>query len=502
MWYYMNYNLVKSGLLIIIALAWLARLHNLGDKSLWFDEIVIVALARIPWYEGLVAALSQGFQLTPLFQWVIKLWLAVGDSEWLLRVPAVATSVLTVPLLFKLGRRFFDEGVAWLAAFIFAINPYQVWYGQELKLYALLTFASTGAMLAFSRMLRTGGRKGSGSLLFFNLLGFPTHYFMFLISAVQFLYLIITLKQTYRLLRPWLAAQGVAVLPLIPWWLFIIQQRIVTVGIGWVPWPEWLTPWRTLWDLNFGYSGELSPLTVLGLTVMAVGLGLGVWRAWSQSKRGWLLILWLFFPPLITGLMSLGRISFYVDRYLLIITPALTIVIVAGLLSLRAQLLRWGTVLIFTMATAFGLRDVYSEFVKDDWRAIARQVDRQAQAGDLVITCADGYHLAFEYYNPHRTLKAKDVIYASQVAEVTKRSLYKVAWVVALHPRMPAHNLARDTRPVLDPTTLSPEAAAWATARLQSQVTAPGISAYRYGLSNALALEEVVAWHCRDDKFF
>jgi hypothetical protein len=89
------------------------RLFHLAEQSFWFDEIVTVALARVSWHGGLVGLLGQGIQLTPLFHWVIKLWLAVGDSDWLVRVPSMAVGVITIPLIFKLGRFYFDDKGGW-----------------------------------------------------------------------------------------------------------------------------------------------------------------------------------------------------------------------------------------------------------------------------------------------------------------------------------------------------------------------------------------------------
>jgi mannosyltransferase len=493
-------------MLAVVALAFAARLYRLGEQSLWFDEIVTVVLARASWYDGLVGLLGQGIQLTPLFHWAVKLWLAVGDTEWLLRVPAMAFGVLTVPTVFKLGQFYFGDEVGLLAAFIFAINPYQVWYAQELRLYTLLTLAAAGAMIAFGQMLRTNGRRGLGALLLFNLLGFPTHYFMFLISMVQFLYLVMTLKQTYSLLRRWVVAQIVPVLVLVPWWLFIIHRQHFAVGIGWIPHPNWADPLLTLWNFSLGYTGELSVVIVLSLSLMALGLGIGLWQAWREPIRGRLMTLWLVFPPVITLLMSSGRLSFYVDRYLLIISPVLTVLTVGGLFSIRPRRLRWGLALAFAIATGLGLMHIYfdrANFTKDDWRAIARSVDTQAQADDMVITCTDGYRLAFEYYNPHHTLSAKDVMIASQLAGTEVLTsyprgmlTYHAAWVIALHDRPPVHNLAKAFPPILDTTLLSPEAAAWERRNFRGEITVAGISAYRYDITDPLHLAEIAEWYC------
>ena len=487
----------QTWLLPIIALAFATRLYRLDVQSLWFDEIITVTLAHLPWYEGMVGLLGQGIQLTPMFHWVVKLSLLFDDSDWFLRLPATAVGVLTIPMIFNVGRRFFDELTGLLAAFLFAVNPYQVWYGQELKLYTILPLAAAGAMLAFDQMRRTNGRRGVAALILFNVLGFSAHYFMFLIPLVQFLYILLYFKRTHRYLWPWAIAQAVSVLPLVPWWLFIIGRQHFAVGIGWVPRPNWFDPLLTFWNFSLAYTGEISPLTVLALLTVVVGVGLGLRWVWRQPERGALLTLWLLFPPIITALLSFRYISFYVDRYLLIVSPILTLLMVAGLLRVRLPALKWGLALIFFSATLWNLASVYFDrenFSKEDWRTIAQTLDAQAQADQVVITCTDGHWLSFEYYNPNQTLAPNQVTFASQGLTVPPQS--RAAWVIDTHEGLPTHYLGKSLPPVLDRTALSAKAETWQAATLQKTVVVPGITAYYYDTVEPQLLSEVVRWHC------
>ena len=388
----------------VVALAFATRLYGLTIQSLWFDEIVTVFLARLSWYHGLDGLLGQGIQLTPMFHWVTKLSFLIDDSDWLLRLPAAMVSLLAVPMIFKLGQRYFNDTVGFWSALTFAINPFQVWYGQELRLYALLPLAAAGSMVAFEQMLRSRGRRGIAGLILFNLLGFPAHYFMFFIPLVQFLYIVINFRQYHRLLWPWTIAQFVGVIPLVPWWLFILQRQHFAVGIGWISRPGWLEPLLTFWNFSFAYTGEFSPIKIVGLIVMLIGLGLGLRLIIKQSPYSELLILWLFIPPIVTILLSYRTISFYVDRYLLEISPILTVLVIAGLFSVPLPRVRWVALGIFLGVTTWGLGQVYvdrANFSKEDWRAIAQQIDVSARPGDVVVTCTDGQQISFAYYNPN-----------------------------------------------------------------------------------------------------
>jgi hypothetical protein len=205
-------------------------------------------------------------------------------------------------------------------------------------------------------------------------------------------------------------------------------------------------------------------------------------------------------PLLVTFSLSFGRISFYMDRYLIIIAPVLTILTVSGLLGLSLRPLRWALVLVFVAATGWGLLNVYfdrSNFAKTDWRALAHTLEAQAQAGTAVITCTDGYRLAYEYYNSHHLITPEDVFDINQLSTVTASPNHQTAWIVVTHPLPSVHTLANIEPPILDKTLLSPAAATWEKHNFEGNVTVAGISAYRYNLAGSAALPEVVAWYCQ-----
>ena len=171
-----------------------------------------------------------------------------------------------------------------------------------------------------------------------------------------------------------------------------------------------------------------------------------------------------------------------------------------GLLSIHWEAVRWATLLIFLGGVLFNLWNVYFDpinFNKDDWRGLAYRLDSQIKAGDMVITCTDGYRLAFDYYHSHQILAPKDIVVATQINDAMNLSAYQTAWVVNLHYRPPVHNLAKDTPPVLATALLSPQAAAWETRHRRGKIAVAGISAYHYNLGDASSLAEVVQWHCQ-----
>ena len=63
-------------------------------------------------------------------------------GEWTLRFPSVVFGVLTVPLMWAVGRRLMGRGAGVAAAWLTAVHPLYVYYAQEARMYTQLVFLS------------------------------------------------------------------------------------------------------------------------------------------------------------------------------------------------------------------------------------------------------------------------------------------------------------------------------------------------------------------------
>lgn len=113
----------------------------------------------------------QAAQNGPLYFLALRPWFGVvGSSEFALRFPSAAAGMLSTLLVWQVGRRLLPPApgeqlpvnarwinVAALGALFFALNPYQVWYGQEGKMYATVTCLSLLATWLWLRGVDTGG---------------------------------------------------------------------------------------------------------------------------------------------------------------------------------------------------------------------------------------------------------------------------------------------------------------------------------------------------------
>lgn len=139
--------IVLSG---IVALgAWL-RLRQLGDSSLWVDEIGQVLASRNgPW--AAVAGATTHFGAAPLDYIGTSIVHQFGDSEFVLRLPAAIWGTLSIVLVYWFATLVWRSvPVGLIAAFLLAITPTAIELSQEVRWYSFsMMFALLNGCLFF-----------------------------------------------------------------------------------------------------------------------------------------------------------------------------------------------------------------------------------------------------------------------------------------------------------------------------------------------------------------
>src|SRR5438128_11759967 len=90
-------------LLSILILAALLRLLQLGSESLWWDEAVTVAIVRLDW-EAFWKLLSHYEANMGLYYCLLRLWVNLGESEFVLSILSSLTCSFPFVWVFVLGK--------------------------------------------------------------------------------------------------------------------------------------------------------------------------------------------------------------------------------------------------------------------------------------------------------------------------------------------------------------------------------------------------------------
>jgi 4-amino-4-deoxy-L-arabinose transferase-like glycosyltransferase len=393
-------------------------LHKLESKSLWFDELATLTGAgwQGSWLDAIRLPLTIPTTPKPPLSYLVShAFMLLGDSVFLLRLPAALFAILTVPLVFALGQTFFDRRTAWLAAFLLAIAPLHVRYGQEMRMYAMLTFLSLLSLYLFWRAIGSRDWRWWLGFAVVSILALYTHLFALLPLGVMVLFVLWLLVRPqperfpFRARHFTLAVVGIlaAYLPLVP---FLTQGLLSPEGLGGEASPRWdLVTLASALRL-FSGGADLGPILYLGLLVLAL-----LMLATRRHKGLGLLIGLVTLPAAVILLAPFGhglRVRYFLFSlpvYLLLVACGLRyaiqwLAVLAGRLAHSQELQsKLEPLLIFLLLVMFvgfsypSLGDYYAE-AKQNWRDATWLALSLAQPGDQILVRHLYHQIGVRYY--------------------------------------------------------------------------------------------------------
>lgn len=381
-------------ILLILVSAFLVRINNLGTQSLWGDEAYSVALSRQDLPTMIDIALDERSH-PPLYQVLLHYWLNLGRQEFFTRALSAYAGVVTVAVVYALGRTLESPRLGGLAAFLLAFSPFHTWYSQETRPYALAILTVAAVNLVFLRALAQNRRREWVLYSILTLAALLTTYLTLLVIIAQFYFLVLGRKRFGLLFRPWIFSTAVPLLIFLPWPLAILGHG--GFSAAWIFWIRPAYPADLFWTgYNFAVGQTSNPgewFNLLGALVFIVLLFWGSYRALrlreGQSTINFL-PWWLFLPWLLVFFISLDwplaeKKSLYLDRFLSPLLPAALLLAGYGLLRLsKVKGLALAGLIIPTLLSLFNLHfDPY--YFRDDWRSALATVIENSQDGDVLL---------------------------------------------------------------------------------------------------------------------
>jgi mannosyltransferase len=259
-------------LLGTILVGLLLRLWHLTDISLWHDEAFSALLIKYSWSEMMTRI---GLDVHPPMYYIfLRFWSYIfGHSLYSLRGMSVLFGVGTIVVTYYfVDYAFANKKAALIAAILVAVNPFQVQYVTEARMYTMGAFFAIAAAFALTAALRTQTlyyatvanevlraqlkkRFIKFYLLFVvcsAILIYTHYYLLFTVAALgcyAILYCLITYKtQVTRYI--WVVLSGALIgISFLPWLkVFLFQYKQVGAGYWIPPMDRWSIP-STLWEL-------------------------------------------------------------------------------------------------------------------------------------------------------------------------------------------------------------------------------------------------------------
>ncbi len=354
-----------------------------------------------------------------------------GHSDAAMRSLSVVFGVASVPLLFGIGRRLFDWRVGLVAALLMAVSPYQVYYSQEYRYYAMFLAFCLASMGLLLRGLGVGDGEGSGGMespkaaprrwswlgyVVFSTLAFYTHGFaLFVLASIGVAVVVLYGRGVVNMARMkiFLSTQVVLMGVILPWGVVKMAFALREASGGaeasgalvvpWVSSPPWWAPVRTVGNFLFLGAKYLSvPWVVAGVLVLGVGVTIAVVRsgglkrwasqvahAWAwgwADRRGawWMVGAWTFGPLLLVLALSYTIKPIYNDRYLIASTAGLYLLMAAGMVALSRVVPLWAMTGVILLGMAGSLSNYYEHPEKGAWAEAAAWLDENRVDGEAL----------------------------------------------------------------------------------------------------------------------
>lgn len=413
-------------LLAILATGIILRLYNLTKISLWHDEAFSALLVKYPWGEMFYRI---GLDVhPPLYYVFLRIWHYIfGHSLFSLRAMSVLFGVGTIVLVYFFIKRFFNNKAAALtAALLVAVNPFQIQYVTEARMYTMGAFFAVLAAfllgLALEHTLTYYKQKKRivKSKMLWSYVGFTlsasilmyTHYYLLFTVAALGLYGLWFLYKNFGLQFKkylWLILSGVGLIILyLPWlqWFFY-QYKQVGAGYWIPPMDMWSIP-HTLYELTIRIANPSKVLLAL-VTIAALWIIISFLKRYSNPEK-WLALA-VFLAPFggailfaILAKLQGGDSSVYLVRYFIFASSFLLIIIALWMQQIRVRGLRAILIILLVATNLFSVGYYWQQVKvseKPGMAGLAKLIDVNAKPLDKIISASSFEYFNYKYYYNH-----------------------------------------------------------------------------------------------------
>jgi mannosyltransferase len=431
----MNFQKHKDTLIFlsILLLAFLLRLFFLAHESIWLDEGISIAMAKLNFAQLIDKSAVDSFP--PLYYLLLHYWMLLfGDSEFAVRFLSLVFSLASIVMSYQLTKYFFQEKVAMITAFLLAISVFHIEYAQETRMYSLLTFLSVSSCYFFLQWKDTGAKKWMLLLFFVNLLFLYVHILAVFFIVAENIYYFVVKKKGAITFKSWMALQFILLLSFLPWMQMFYTQAAEWHKTTWMPKP-------TLRDMvgTFStYSGSILLTLIFGVLIIKALIG---YR--KEEHKFNFLVWWFTFPTLILLAFCFLFGSIYLQKYTIASSIPFFILVAYGIQSFEQKKHKIWLLSAISVLAAIKLAVYYAQEDKEQWRDAVALVEKKAKKEDVILfDAAYCKHNAFDYYAKRSDLNklplvdVREELNESNVSRLDSLSMKaNSTWLVLSHSR-------------------------------------------------------------------
>ncbi|HSR58329.1 MAG TPA: glycosyltransferase family 39 protein [Candidatus Binataceae bacterium] len=349
-------------------------LFRIGGPALGASEAFSAWAAAMPSAKAIVeipVPLDPGKQVFyySLLHYTTRIF---GMSETSLRVPSAIFALLSLGVLFLLGRAMFDDAaVATATSVLWAFNPVIVILARRARMYPMLATVALAHLLLLWQVRRRPEWKRTIACGVLGAVTIYTHLGSLFLIGAEAAMLLRDAVRGRRDPMPWIAL-AIALVLFIPYFpIFSTQSHALVKG----HWLDWIGT-----DYHFSAAGKIA--VGLGAAILALAIVFGPSMEANRDEP----LRWCFawgLLPLVAFLSAsvIIRPMFHI-RYLIPCVAMAALIIARALDSLGAKMRNLGVVGI----TALMLVMVpVREITHQPWRQIAARIEREGSPSQPVF---------------------------------------------------------------------------------------------------------------------
>ena len=393
-------KIIYVALFCIVILTAFLGLYRINSESLWEDEINTLIKAQGGIWELLSGHLDVANP--PVYDLFMHFWIRIfGISEVAMRLPSIIFGILSVLVIFYLGKELYNEETGLFSAFLLGISQFFISYMQEARSYSLLVLLSLLSCYLFIRFLKEKNNTVGLVYAVTIFIGLYVHYFMIFVIIVQNIFFVLSYKRFEPSIKKWFLIQTMVMILFSIWFLRIVLPNMVlenAPSIEWIQRPDIISV-ENLFNLFIGnikisFIGII--FTMLVLFFFLYNLLDMKLKNFIFSEEELLLILYLFIPIILVFIISQFK-PIWMPRYLIIVFPALILIIARTLLTFRLVPVQAGFLSILLIGNIFALHQMYMQPNKPDARSAATYIVQKYEKGDTIF-CYQFQTLQILYY--------------------------------------------------------------------------------------------------------
>jgi mannosyltransferase len=374
----------------ILLIAAVLRLYQLGQSSLWYDEVVTMRLARTQSPLKLLRLLREiDATRAPLHPLLLQGWFKLfGPSDFAGRAFSVLCGTVAIAVVYWIGFQAFDVRTGLWAAWLSALSPPLVYYSREVRMYMWLLLVTC---LAWAFLFSHARNPRHWRLILYGLC----------LIALAYSHPLGLLMVAALALASGIFHDGFQ----ISWHRWLFTHLMVALAIA--PWvnqyldhaPESTTgllPIRYLLGMPIGFIGGNFSALVICLLLIMYGLCQVQGHVYNRPRivldtkaPSIALLIWLMVPPLLLYTYSyVSHPIFGPARYTLFVGPAYLLLVAHGLSKLPWPV-NLTTAVVGAALSCIALVDgVYRADRYADWKSVAAYLDRHEPNTPVTVITA------------------------------------------------------------------------------------------------------------------